>query len=88
MIDQYQFEERICICLESGMSQADAERVAAKEFFASCNLPNAEDKKDAVRMGWSKLKMFRTMNQEGLKNWNIAEESHLKAASGVTSEIH
>jgi hypothetical protein len=69
MIDPYQFEERICICIESGMSLRNAERVAAKQFFESCNLPTAEDKADADRLGWSKLKMFRTMNQEGIEEW-------------------
>jgi hypothetical protein len=69
MIDPYQFEERICICIESGMSLRDTEKVAAKQFFGSCNLPTAEDKADADRLGWSKLKMFSTMNQEGLKEW-------------------
>jgi hypothetical protein len=69
MIDPYQFEERICICIESGMSLRNAERVAAKQFFGSCNLPISEDKADADRLGWSKLKMFRTMNQEGFREW-------------------
>lgn len=69
MIDRHKFYERIAICLESRMSQRDSEAVAAREFFASCNLPTAEDKADADRLGWSKLKMFRTMNQEGLKEW-------------------
>jgi hypothetical protein len=52
------------------MSQRDSEAIAAREFFASCNLPTIEDKADADRLGWSKLKIFRTMNQEGLKEWN------------------
>jgi hypothetical protein len=69
MIDPYQFEERICICIESGMSRRDAERVVAKQFFGSCNLPTNDDKADANRLGWSKLKMFRTMNQEGFREW-------------------
>ena len=69
MIDRYLFEERICICLESGMSQRNAERVAAKEFFGSCNLPTATDKAEAERLGWTSLKMFRAMNQVGLKRW-------------------
>lgn len=70
MIDKHRFYERIAICLESHMSQRVAEAVAAREFFASCNLLTAEDKADADRLGWSKLKMFRTMNREGLKEWN------------------
>jgi hypothetical protein len=69
MIDPYQFEERICICIESGMSLRNAERVAAKQFFESCNLPTERSDADAQLIGWSKLKMFRTMNQEGLKEW-------------------
>jgi hypothetical protein len=69
MIDRYKFYEKIAICLESHMSQRDSEAVAAREFFASCNLPTVEDKADADRLGWSKLKMFRTMNQEGLRLW-------------------
>lgn len=69
MIDRYRFYERIAICLESHVSQSDAEGIAAREFFASCNLPAAEDKADADRLGWSKLKIFRTMNQEGLREW-------------------
>lgn len=69
MIDPYQVEERICICIESGLSQKEAERVAAKQFFWSCNLPTEEDKADAIRLGWSKLKMFRAMNQDGFENW-------------------
>jgi hypothetical protein len=69
MIDRYKFYEKIAICLESHMSQRDSEAVAAREFFASCNLPTLEDKADADRLGWSKLKMFRTMNQEGIEEW-------------------
>jgi hypothetical protein len=69
MIDRHKFYERIAICLDSRMSQRDSEEVAAREFFASCNLPTIEDKADADRLGWSKLKIFRTMNQEGLKEW-------------------
>jgi hypothetical protein len=69
MIDKYRFYERIAICLESNMSQRDSEAVAVREFFASCNLPTVDDKADADRLGWSKLKMFRTMNQKGLRKW-------------------
>ena len=69
MIDKYKFYERIAICLESHMSQRDSEAVAAREFFASCNLPTVEDKADADRLGWSKFKIFRTMNKEGLRLW-------------------
>jgi hypothetical protein len=64
-----EFYLEIAICLESHMSQRDSEAIAAREFFASCNLPTTEDKADADRLGWSKLKMFRTMNQEGFRQW-------------------
>jgi hypothetical protein len=69
VIDRYQFEERIAICLDSGMDISEAEAIAACQFFKSCNLPTADDKDDADRLGWSKMKMFRTMNREGLIEW-------------------
>jgi hypothetical protein len=69
VIDRYQFEERIAICLDSGMDISESEAVAARQFFKSCNLPTADDKADADRLGWSKMKMFRTMNREGLRGW-------------------
>lgn len=69
MIDRYQFEERIAICLDSEMDISEAEAVAARQFFKSCNLPTSDDKADADRLGWSIGKIFRTMNWEGFMEW-------------------
>lgn len=71
MIDRCQYLERVAICVEAGVPIAKAEEIAARLFFASCNLPTIEDLADAERLGWSKIKMFRTMNQEGLKEWML-----------------
>lgn len=69
MIDRYKYEERVAIISEYGKPTKIAEAETARSFFNSCNLPTVEDKADAVRLGWSKMKMFRTMNQEGLTIW-------------------
>jgi hypothetical protein len=64
VIDRYQFEERIAICLDSGMDISEAETVAARQFFKSCNILTADDKSDADRLGWSMGKMFRMINRK------------------------
>lgn len=70
MIDRYQFEERVAICLVDDVPIKIAEEIAARQFFGSCNLPTKEDIGDAQRLGWSIMKLFRMMNREGLRRWN------------------
>ena len=70
MITKYDFDERVAICMESGIDQKTAEEVAARQFFKSCNLPTQDYLQEAERVGWGKLKAFRTMNQNGLDDWS------------------
>lgn len=74
MIDKYQFFERVAICKESRLPASVAQEIAARQFFTSCNLPTEADKADAERIGWSKLKMFRVMNQGGLREWRSGRD--------------
>lgn len=63
MIDLYDYEERICICMESGISFEGAESTAKRQFVSKHFL-TAQDKRDAEDLGWSKMKFFRMKNQE------------------------
>lgn len=63
VIDTYDFDERLSICLESGVEQKRAEEIAARQFFKSANCPTEDELDDGYRQGFSKLKTFRTMNR-------------------------
>jgi hypothetical protein len=69
MNTEYDFEERVSICMESGLSQPEAEEVAARDFFRSCNRPTKEQVEHGYSIGWTKLKTFRMMNRGGLEQW-------------------
>jgi hypothetical protein len=69
MITKYDFDERVSICMESGVEQNRAEEIAARQFFKSCNCPTVEDLERGYNQGFGKLKTFRTMNRGGLERW-------------------
>ena len=64
MIDLYEYEERISICVADDISEQDAEKTARREF-ENKHFLTAQDKRDSESLGWSKMKMFR------MKNWRF-----------------